>query len=226
MNDVLEPCGHCNHEHRVGIVRHSIDGVPLYGARKCETCGCEQFAQKQGNVPTLPADEIKALWQATSFLNAQVPAATRIAVRQIMDLFSPKEGEDANNYLPAPLMRGIAEFAGLLISQTTDVRAALTRDDNKFAHLVAHTDEIVESMRGVVQLSERLEKIYTIQERTLEQLERLTDKVSALEAGQTLPKPDNVVSLAEAAHTFLPGGPELWNEPIVTDAREVDADSE
>jgi hypothetical protein len=168
MNDEQRSCGNCGHEHAYGTLRHSWDGVPIKGARRC-WCNCTNFVERneiaerlfgkplisgnQNLVPALSDKKLKELWADTSFLNAQVPLATRLAIRQIRDLFTREA-------LPGGLTDALMEFTGLVISQLTDIRGAMTRDDSKFAHLVAHTDEIVDAMRSVTQLAERLNNIY------------------------------------------------------------------
>lgn len=221
MRDEQRLCGSCKHEHAWGILRYSADGVPKYGPRLCDavvlsegklfdhdrqSCCCDHFvAAVEGaeNLPALTQDQTQALWSQTSFLNAQVPAATRIAISGIMLLL---EVGSAN--LDPAIAGAVREFMGLMVSQITDIRSALTKNDNKFAHLVAHTDEIVEAMRGVVQLKERLDTIYVTQERILERLDTLS-KPGMLVNTQT-----NEATMADAARQFDSKSAPLWNEPI------------
>jgi hypothetical protein len=205
MNDELKRCANCGHEHRWGMLSHTQDGVPLYGPRACY-CHCDRFAEAISapaggsgiHLPTLTNDQAKELWAQTSHLNAQVPLATRMAVRAIQDLGQGKEGVDA-------LTAQWPEFMGLMISQLTDIRGAMVRDESKFANLISHTDEIVEAMRGVAQLKERLDTIYETQERILAVLERLGEK-----------------QVKEAVHMFDSKSAPLWNEPIVADSEPSD----
>lgn len=154
MTDIMKMCATCRHKHPYGIVGYSPDNVPLYGARAIgyptddpnftAVCRADQFIEVHGgleNAIALTQQDTEALWAKTSFLGAQVPAATRMAVAQLETL----EGKERDK-----------AFMSLMISQVTDIRGAMTREDSKFAHLVAHTDDVVESMRGVTQLSERL----------------------------------------------------------------------
>lgn len=228
MQDELRLCANCHHEHKWGILGYSQDGVPLYGARRCEhwekpvygdkgheywkigdlveVCHCEYFATAADgdvNLPTLTNEQTQALWSKTSFLNAQVPAATRILMSNILQLLET----GAQNLDPA-IAGAIREFMGLVVSQITDVRGALVRDDSKFALLVSHTDEIVEAMKGVVQLKERLDGIYAVQERVLEAIDSLRKQKGEQES----------VSIQEAAHVFAAKSAPLWNEPIITNA--------
>ncbi len=251
MKDERRKCGACKHEHAYGILRYSQDNVPLYGARRCDVtfpivenirhqddgdriewkkCNCDRFVEAvegMENLPSLTQPETKALWEATSFLNAQVPMATRIAVRQISDLLDlsiPTEG--TNNFL-APIKPVLKEFAGLMISQLTDIRGAMTRDENKFAHLVAHTDEIVESMRAVTQLAERLTNLTMAVERVHERLDKLAgEKEEVCGCGQRIDQHSEkrgslcgpiAPTQAELRAVFDHKSAPLWNEAIVTD---------
>jgi hypothetical protein len=207
MRDELKRCANCGHEHRVGIVNYSQDGVPLYGPRACY-CHCDRFTEKQDGddaalLPSLTNEQTKQLWEQTSFMNAQAPAATRIAVAKLMALGEGKGQPGSIGRLfgrgdgKTALERQWPEFVGFLISQITDMRGAMVRDESKFAHLVSHTDEIVEAMRGVAQLKERLDNIYATQERILETLDRLGEK-----------------QIQEAAHVFDSNSAPLRDEPI------------
>ena len=179
MKDVMKKCGRCKHEHLWGILSRSEDLVPLYGPRVCNEivenavgekylCNCLDFVPDGGTELMIGVDpgDVGQLWQATSFLNAQAPMATRIAVRQILSM---EEGPERNK-----------EFMGLMLSQVTDIRGALTRDESKYAHLVAHTDEIVESMRNVTQLANRLEGVKNGIEATNERIDRFEVLLNAI----------------------------------------------
>ncbi len=227
MQDVDKLCGNCKHSHKYGILRYSPDNVALYNARPC-SCGCDDFVEAipgEENLPALSQPQIKDIWARTSFLGAQVPLATRIAVAQIMSL-----GKDEH---PATAMiHQWPEFVGLMISQITDIRGAMTRDENKFAHLVAHTDEIVESMRGVVQLSERLATIVAQNERMAEHIAELQAEVAQLRGkdglndGSTVaPIPDRnedkfnkTAQRAWEDRVFTEHSRPLRDEPIATDS--------
>lgn len=176
-------------------------------------CGCDQFVQaveSEENLPALTQDQTKALWAQTSFLNAQVPAATRMMIAPIMQLMESAEGA-----ISPAIGAAVKEFMSLMISQVTDIRSALTKDENKFAHLVAHTDEIVEAMRGVAQLKDRLDSIYATQERILEAVATLFAKVD-------MDKKQEATNVIEAAHVFASKSAPLWNEPIVTEGERAD----
>lgn len=199
MQDEKRPCAQCGHDHDYGTTGHSLDGVRLRGPRKC-WCGCDHFVER--NIPAelkfdhqnetlpavdpiLPANELKELWANTSFLNAQVPMATRIAVRQIHGLMQVAD-------LSPALTAALTEFASLVISQVTDIRGAMTRDENKFAHLVAHTDEIVEAMRGVTQLAERLNTIYGVISQIQVQQQKTEHDIAGIAAVLQKLAPDSV----------------------------------
>jgi hypothetical protein len=222
MNDVMKLCGRCRHEHSYGILRYSADNVKLYGARQCSTCDCEDFAEAvegvgDSSVPMItpsPA-ELKALWRETSFLSAQVPMATRIAIRQILSL---EDGAEQRK-----------EFMGLMISQLTDIRGEMTRDGSKFANLVSHTDEVVESMKGVVQLSERLTGLNQRIDNTNDRIDRLATMMSAMmekfgvEAkAPEHPDPESVADLSEAARSvFTQANSRLRDEAVAVDGKPV-----
>lgn len=206
MQDEKRLCANCGHDHSYGILRYSPDGVPFYGARKC-WCGCDHFVERNIEAeqrfigqqqeppsvdingkpldPIVPTHQLLELWAKTSFLNTQVPMATRIAVRQIHGLM---QGAD----LSPALTTALTEFAGLVISQVTDIRGAMTRDENKFAHLVAHTDEIVEAMRGVTQLAERLNTIYGAISQIQEQQQKTEKDIAGIAAVLQKLAPDSV----------------------------------
>lgn len=209
MRDEKKLCANCHHEHAWGILRYSMDNTPLYGARECEErvaegrltkdnqgneysrCPCDRFVAAipgMENLPALSQKDAEELWSKTSFLNAQVPAATRMIVANIMSI---GQGDKKvgfwgkllgrNDKATSLMERQWPEFMGFMISQVTDIRGAMIRDESKFAHLVAHTDEVVESMRAVSQLAERLHSMYALNERMAEQIEKLTDRVKALQ---------------------------------------------
>jgi len=138
MRDVQRRC-ECGKDHPWGVVRYSQDNTPLYGPRAIATC--DDFRPEQEKVPAF-VEDLRELWSQTGDLDPQATVATRAVIARIRTLPDPREQW--------------AEFAGLLVSQVTTVRAALTRDESKFAHLVAHTDEIVSAMENVVQLADRL----------------------------------------------------------------------
>lgn len=237
MRDEMKMCGRCHHEHAIGILRYSQDSVPLYGARPCTherkgprgfneqsfmICGCRDFVEAVTGVngelmlpaaARMSADELGKLWKATSFLSPQTPAETRIAVRQLDEITDPREREKA--------------YMALMISHVTDIRAAMTKDESKFNHLVAHTDEIVDAMRGTVQLSERLtglnQRIDDTNDR-LDGIERMLKHVVGL---LTTDHPIEQVDaqenlLKEARRVFhMNEGGKLQDEAVVTDGSPV-----
>lgn len=221
MNDESKLC-RCGATHAWGILRYSEDNVPLYGARQARN-GCDDFREViegEENLPALANGELKALWAKTEFLNPQVPVATRYMVAKLLELKNFKEQWP--------------EFMGLMVSQLTDVRGAMVREESKFAHLVAHTDEIVETMKAVTQLREQLTVSAQLQRATLERLERIEEKL--------LPKPDaeacahfgmEVTDLLAPTEETSPMewgellqmaqvGGELRNEPVVGDVMSHD----
>lgn len=215
MRDVKKPCANCHHEHNWGILRHSHDGAPLYGPRKCE-CDCDQFVPQLDEIENLPATmtaaEARQLWEKTSFLSAQVPAATRIAVAQLDTLKGP-EREKA--------------YMGLMISQLTDIRGAMVRDESKFANLVSHTDEVVESMKGVTQLNDRLSHLWEANRQANERVSKLETLMSAIaeKLGVEVKEPEHPDPEMELAGEPmpLPNGA-VKDEVIVVDVEPGDAE--
>jgi len=138
VKDEMRLC-QCGEQHPWGIVRLSEDHVPLYGARDIETC--DNFRTMPDAVPAF-VDNLQELWAQTPDLDPQVPLATRGVIARIRSLADPRAQW--------------SEFVGLVVSQITNMRGAMVRDESKFAHLVAHTDEIVNAMRDVVGLKEQL----------------------------------------------------------------------
>ena len=213
MRDEERPC-ECGETHKWGIVGASDDGVPLYGARPTETC--DNYRAKVTTLPThLNAQE---LWAQTGDLDPQATLATRAIVARLRTL-----GKDD----PA---KQWPEFAGFVISQITDMRGALVRDESKFAHLVAHTDEIVEAMRGVVQLSEKL----TVQQLMLREItERLNQVQADLNQLRVTRKADDVTAYGHFGLSVpeIATGSWTWDDrwtlgnkrdDILTDASDVD----
>jgi hypothetical protein len=156
MRDEMRLC-ECGNEHPWGILRYSEDRVPLYGPRAIPTCDNYRppaYSGRQLTADQLPAFVATAqeLWAETGDLDPQATLATRVAVARIRSL---AKGE--NSYKAMALQW--PDFMGFIISQITEMRGALVRDESKFAHLVAHTDEVVEAMRDVVGLKEQLGRL-------------------------------------------------------------------
>ena len=162
MNDVLRPCHTCGGEHPWGITGYSKDNVPLYGPRA--TADCTDFRPQ---VEELPAGvNGQELMAATGDLDAQASVQTRLVVSRIREL-----GKAEPRY--ARMAAQWPEFMNFVIAEITAMRGALTRDESKFGLLISHTDEIVEAMRNVTQLAERLQvlnnRVVTVQQ-TLDEL--------------------------------------------------------
>jgi hypothetical protein len=180
-------CKNCGHAHIWGRIREK-DGVPLYGWQTCATlvtpdgkvfdheklpCGCTKWID--ANLPSVLLDgtELRELWDATNYLSAQTPAETRLAIRKIASLPSFAEQWP--------------QFMGAIFSQVADTRAALTRDDNKFAQLVARTDDFLTIAADsallkerVVELTQEIDRLNVKQqvEDALEPVTELLDIVS------------------------------------------------
>jgi hypothetical protein len=115
-------------------------------------------ALKRGEITQAEVDEI---WSKTTFLSAQTPIEFRRAVIAI--------GGDKLD----PLMT-------LVLSQMMDIRAAMTKDESKFAHLVAGTETIVKTLKNVNPLVERLNRQEMMIDSLSDQLERSEAKIDAL----------------------------------------------
>jgi hypothetical protein len=136
-------------------------------------CGCTKWID--ANLPSVLLDgtELRELWDATNYLSAQTPAETRLAIRKIASLPSFAEQWP--------------QFMGAIFSQVADTRAALTRDDNKFAQLVARTDDFLTIAADsallkerVVELTQEIDRLNVKQqvEDALEPVTELLDIVS------------------------------------------------
>lgn len=112
-------------------------------------------ALKSGAITQAEVDDI---WYKTSFLSAQTPIEFRVALINL--------GLDKLD----PLMT-------LVLSQMMDIRAAMTRDESKFAHLVAGTETIVKTLQNVNPLVERLRRQEELIESLTYQLDRAEKKL-------------------------------------------------
>lgn len=175
----LDRCHRCEHDHAYMKVRVT-DGVPLYGHLPCTECECKEFisaeVQAVANTKMTPA-QLRDLWTETGYLSPQTPLETRIAAAQIAGL--PTFAEQW------------PEFMKLMLSHTTDTRAALVNSDNKFAHLVAHTEDFIQLaeksgelkniVAGLIQSAAKInEQIETALEPVVELMERIDGSISAL----------------------------------------------
>ena len=166
----------------------------------------------------MPKQELQALWNETEFLSPQASAETRMAVQRVMKA-EPAEQSKA--------------FMSLMLANLSDIRGAMSKDENKFAHLVSHTDEIVESMKGVTQLNERLGNLWEAQRATEDRLANLERGMIAIAehlgvgikkeeppASDSIPLDD----LVRAAQTFFRPHPGAnHDEPVLTEGTEVDS---
>lgn len=164
MRDELRDCL-CGRPHPWGILRYSDDNTPLYGPRSIPTCDHFRPLPEE----PLPARiDPQELWSQTSDLDPQATTATRAVVARIRNMAT-----GVGKY--QRMQEQWPEFMGFVISQITNIRGAMVRDESKFAHLVAHTDEIVEAMRGVAQLTEKLSKQGSMLIDIMEQLQELKE---------------------------------------------------
>jgi len=123
----------------------------------------------QENLPEALADgritqaEIDRIWGLTEFLSAQTPIELRMMLVRAQDL-------------------GIAlpPHEQLMISLLYDMRALMTKDESKFAHLVAGTETIVKTLQKVNPLVERLRRQEEMIDSLANQLDRAEGKIDAL----------------------------------------------
>jgi hypothetical protein len=204
MKDEMRPCV-CGKSHPWGILRRDQQGVPTYGARAIE--GCDNYHPP---VDLIPANlDTKELWAQTGDLDPQAMLWTRAVVARIRQLANGK-----NSY--AAMAAQWPDFMALVLSQITDMRGALVRDESKFAHLVAHTDEVVEAMRTVSQLSERLNIMNQHMREVLERLDYMdkqhdadcADEAEGLAHFGLLPLDDG-----EAVGKVIRPSEMIWSKP-------------
>lgn len=117
-------------------------------------------ALKQGRITQVEVDKI---WEETSFLSAQTPIEFRVAVIKLKGV-----GQEVD-----PL-------TALVLSQMMDIRAAMTKDESKFAHLVAGTEVIVKTLKNVNPLIQRLDRQEMMIDSLTELLERAEAKIDTL----------------------------------------------
>ena len=114
-------------------------------------------ALKDGRITAKQVDEI---WRETSFLSAQTPIEFRVAVLK--------------------LGRHLDPLMSLVLSQMMDIRAAMTKDESKFAHLVAGTETIVKTLQNVNPLMEKLRRQEEIIDSLANQLDRAEAKIDRI----------------------------------------------
>jgi len=114
-------------------------------------------ALERGDITQADVDRI---WEETSFLSAQTPIEFRVAVMK--------------------LGRNLDPLMSLVLSQMMDIRAAMTKDESKFAHLVAGTETIVKTLQNVNPLVERLRRQEELIDSLSDQLNRAEGKIDAL----------------------------------------------
>src|SRR5215472_16600914 len=114
-------------------------------------------ALERGDITQADVDRI---WEETSFLSAQTPIEFRVAVMK--------------------LGRNLDPLMSLVLSQMMDIRAAMTKDESKFAHLVAGTETIVKTLQNVNPLMEKLRRQEEIIDSLANQLERAEAKIDRI----------------------------------------------
>lgn len=152
MKDEERLC-QCGKKHKWGITGRDQGGVVVYGPKPVPDC--QYFRPATDQLPEFVGD-LRELWSQTGDLDAQATLATRVVVARLRSLNPVEQWQ---------------EFVGYVISQITSLRGSLLRDESKFAHLVAHTDELVETMQSVGLISERLKKHENLLSQIAERLE-------------------------------------------------------
>lgn len=123
----------------------------------------------QENLPAALKDgritqaEVDSLWDKTYFLSAQTPIEVRMWVAKF---------EQAGIT--------ISEHDKLVLGAVCDLRAALFRDESKFAHLVAGTEVIVKTLQNVNPLVARLDRQEMMVDSLAEQLDRTERKLDTI----------------------------------------------
>jgi hypothetical protein len=111
----------------------------------------------------LPQKEVERIWGLTEFMSAQTPLEVRMMIVKMVDAgitFTPRE---------------LFEMSVLL-----DLRAVMTKDESKFAHLVAGTETIVKTLQNVNPLMRHLERQEALIDQQSDQITRLEAKLDTL----------------------------------------------
>jgi hypothetical protein len=139
-------------------------------------------ALKDGRITQAEVDRI---WGKTEFVSAQTPIEVRMMLVKLQDV--------GINLQPHELT---------MMSVLLDMRAAMTKDESKFAHLVAGTETIVKTLQNVNPLMRHLERQQMMIDSLGEQLSRTEAKLDtvmqAMAEGRKL----------EIKHEVLHGGDE------------------
>jgi hypothetical protein len=89
-------------------------------------------------------EELERIWRETEYLSAQTPITVRRAVIAMRK---------------APLSEKMIIAAQEIMRVSSNIEAALTRDESKFAHLVAGAETVAKSMQNIGDIDRRLESI-------------------------------------------------------------------
>lgn len=136
------------------------------------------LAIKRGDISK---DEVDRIWLATEDLSAQTPINVRRAMIAIRNAKTPEEKVNLS-----------MQF---MMAAATEIQAAMTRDETKFAHLVAGTETIVKTLQNVNPLERRLERIEAIIDGLGDLIERrFTELVTQLTKGSVVIEPQQQTS--------------------------------
>lgn len=112
----------------------------------------DQELRQQIERGEITQSQVDAIWAATWDMSAQTPITVRRAVAAMREVTVGKTPEQAM----ALMFPMLADF---LMTAATETQAALTRDESKFAHLVAGAETIVKTLQAVNPLEHRLERM-------------------------------------------------------------------
>jgi len=123
----------------------------------------------QENLPAALKDgritqaEVDRIWGLTEFLSAQTPIELRMMLVRAQEMGIP-----------------LTHHEQLLTALLYDMRALMTKDESKFAHLVAGTEVIVKALQNVNPLVRRLERQEQMIDDLSDQLNRAEAKIDTL----------------------------------------------
>lgn len=106
----------------------------------------------------VPTDEVGRIWRETEWMSPQTPIEVRRAVLKLKEQGHAVTGVDQ-----------------VIMQAVLDLRAALYRDESKFAHLVAGTETIVDKLQEVNKWEAIVERLETRLDETNLLVQRLVE---------------------------------------------------
>jgi hypothetical protein len=119
-------------------------------------------------------EQVAEIWHATEDLPATTPIETRKAVIAIRKAGAGHDPIEA-------MALAYPHFMRFVMDSVARTEAALTKDESKFAHLVAHTDDVVRELQKVGPITSAFQDLRA-------RHEFLTAKLERIEALLTKPK--------------------------------------